>query len=213
MANPQPYQSQPPQQAPVQNQTFFLPGQQPTSTYQEPQPAQTQAQPVQHARNTSTDSRASLREHERMHSSYKDWLAPAAVGAGAGAAGTAAYNHHQNSQAEPDAEVQQHQPPTEPGVAGDRSLDDPMPAAPSTSEPTNGTAPNTYLSYPSSAGPDAGLAGSSAAPAPLNGHVASSELGGQEARGAHETGRIFPSVVRHDTDMSIGQLHVPGSYS
>lgn len=218
MANPQPYQTQPPQQqqAPIQNQTFFLPGQQPTSTYQEPQsaqtqPAQTEAQP---ARNASTGSRASLREQERMHSSYKDWLAPAAVGAGAGAAGTTAYNHHQQS--EPKPEVQQQQTPMEPGIAGDRSIEDPMPAAPTT---TNTTAPAvadnsidaapTYLSYPSSAGPDAGLAGSSAAPVPLNG---SSALGGQEASGAHETGHIFPSVVRHDTDISVSQLHVPGSF-
>jgi hypothetical protein len=40
----------------------------------------------------------------------------------------------------------------------------------------------------------------------------SSELGGLEAKGAHETGKFFPSVVRHDTNMSISKLHVPGEF-
>jgi len=39
-----------------------------------------------------------------------------------------------------------------------------------------------------------------------------SRLGGLESRGAHETGRIFPSVLRHDTDMSVSGLHVPGEF-
>ena len=38
------------------------------------------------------------------------------------------------------------------------------------------------------------------------------DLGGLESEGAHETGRIFPKVIRHDTDMSISQLHVPGKF-
>ena len=37
-------------------------------------------------------------------------------------------------------------------------------------------------------------------------------LGGLESEGAHETGKIFPKVIRHDTDMSISQLHVPGKF-
>lgn len=37
-------------------------------------------------------------------------------------------------------------------------------------------------------------------------------LGGLERKGARETGAIFPSVVRHNTDMSISQLHVPGEF-
>lgn len=37
-------------------------------------------------------------------------------------------------------------------------------------------------------------------------------LGGLEAEGARETGAFFPRVVRHGTDMSISQLHVPGEY-
>lgn len=40
-----------------------------------------------------------------------------------------------------------------------------------------------------------------------------STLSGREREGAHETGHIFPSVVRHDTDMSVSKLHVPGEYN
>lgn len=206
-------------QNPVPDQSYYLPGQQPASTYQ--QPAQTYQQPeplqqyqqqapIQPAQTYAAQDPASYPAHERGHSSYGDWMAPAALGAGAGAAGTAAYNHY-NNQSEP--EPTQYPSATtapEPGAAGDRSLADPMPAAPSTVAPT--TEGSTYLSYPSTAGN--GVAGSSsAAAAPVANASASNDgLGGLEARGAHETGQIFPRVVRHDTDMSVGQLHVPGSF-
>lgn len=36
-------------------------------------------------------------------------------------------------------------------------------------------------------------------------------LGGLERTGAHETGK-FPTVIRHDTDISISKLHVPGEF-
>lgn len=39
-----------------------------------------------------------------------------------------------------------------------------------------------------------------------------SELGGQERKGAHGTGKLFPAVIRHNTDMSVSQLHVPGEF-
>ena len=41
--------------------------------------------------------------------------------------------------------------------------------------------------------------------------VSAPPLGGHEAEGAHTTGRLFP-IVRHDTDMSISNLHVPGEF-
>ena len=37
-------------------------------------------------------------------------------------------------------------------------------------------------------------------------------LGGNEAKGAHLTGSFFPRVVRHDTNLSISNLHVPGEF-
>ena len=230
MANPQTYSAQP------QDQSFFLPGQQhlsqpPASVYQ-------QAAHIQPAQHNPSD-------YERDHSSYGDWMAPAAIGAGAGAAGAAAYNHYNHDDK---ADLQQ-QAATEAALIDDGGVEAAPAAAPVspisnitsatgnapvtndrdlTSEPavsplvesapgtvdnqpiatqaaTNGPS-TTYLSYGSSMGP--GIAGSSDIAAPqLDGG-----LGGLEARGAHETGHIFPSVVRHNTDISVSQLHVPGEF-
>ena len=48
--------------------------------------------------------------------------------------------------------------------------------------------------------------------APTPAAEGSEHLGGLESDGAHQTGAIFPRVVRHDTDMSVSQLHVPGEF-
>lgn len=260
MANPQSYSAQ------SQDQSFFLPGQQHLS--QQPASAYQQAQPTQSAQPTY-DSPV---QHERNQSSYGDWIAPAAIGAGAGTAGAAAYNHYNND----DKSELQRQAATEAALvddgglqqqaaaesalvddgglqqqatreaalvddggaptaaaisnipsatentplANDRDLTS-VPAvvpavvptsdstpAPITSPPTaTETSPNaTYLSYPSNTG--SGIAGSSAIPV----SAMDGGLGGLESRGAHETGHIFPSVVRHNTDISISQLHVPGEF-
>jgi hypothetical protein len=103
--------------------------------------------------------------------------------------------------------------PTATGLPG--SVDNPPLA---TAHTVNG---GTYLSYPAETG--TGLAGSSATPVTGLGSSSTSPataldqgtngnnvLGGHEAKGAHETGR-FP-VVRHDTDISVSQLHVPGEF-
>ncbi|UJO23368.1 Phosphatidylinositol 4,5-bisphosphate-binding protein SLM1 [Fulvia fulva] len=45
------------------------------------------------------------------------------------------------------------------------------------------------------------------------GSVAELPLGGNERKGAHETGQFFPRVIRHDTNLSISKLHVPGEWS
>lgn len=37
-------------------------------------------------------------------------------------------------------------------------------------------------------------------------------LGGNERVGAHETGELFPRVIRHDTSLSVSALHVPGEF-
>lgn len=44
------------------------------------------------------------------------------------------------------------------------------------------------------------------------GNASAIPLGGKEAEGAHETGEFFPRVVRHDTDISVSHLHVPGKF-
>jgi hypothetical protein len=248
MANPQSYAGQ---QA-AQDQSFFLPGQQhlnqpPASAYQQ-QPIQQQPiqqQPNQPVQRTFDSPSA----YERSQSSYGDWMAPAAVGAGAGIAGTAAYNHYKQDDTannnEPDLQQQAAKEAAQiddsgheanstvapintfPAAANDApaSINRDIASAPALSTPTYdapapstinnpsidtqvaGNGPNgTYLSYPSSTG--SGLAGSSDTPvSPMDGG-----LGGLESRGAHETGHIFPSVVRHNTDISVSQLHVPGEF-
>lgn len=240
MANQQPYSAQP-----AQNQSFFQPGQQhlsqqPASAYQQAQPSQ----PTQPAHQTFD----SPSNYGRDQSSSGDWIAPAAIGAGAGVAGTAAYNHYNNRDDQPDLQQQaardsatvddgalQQQAAKESALVDDGGVS-PIPAAiPVSSIPSaTGNAPisserdiaaadntvpapvspittsvpdnGTYLSYPSNTG--TGLAGSSDIPvSPMDGG-----LGGLESRGAHETGHIFPSVVRHNTDISVSQLHVPGEF-
>lgn len=260
MASPQPFQAQAPaqpQQETAPNQSFFLPGQQHLQ----------QQQPAQPRQDRSFDG---LRDHERVNSTYGDWMAPAAIGAGAGVAGTAAYNHYSKDnepslqeQAAREAELVddggapntsryqpnanepslQQQAAREAQTIDDGGAPDTSRYQPNTNEPIlqqqaatesqliadqgaqaqrnrgldaaptnnildNGPTNSTFLSYPSNAGPGSGVAGSSdLSAAPLDGG-----LGGLEARGAHETGHIFPSVVRHNTDISVSQLHVPGSF-
>lgn len=41
--------------------------------------------------------------------------------------------------------------------------------------------------------------------------VSTPQLGGLESEGAHETGHL-PKVIRHDTDISVSRLHVPGQF-
>ena len=240
MANPQLSSAQP------QDQSFFLPGQQHLS--QQPASVYQQAEHIQPAQPNSSN-------YDRDQSSYSDWVAPAAVGVGAGAAGAAAYNHYNHD----DKSDLQRQAATEAALVDDGGVEAAPSAAPvnnvssatenapfgaprdarsapiitpvgnsTTSAPVitpvgNGTIdtadnkpvappvtgndPNTtYLSYASNTG--SGIAGSSDISAPkLDGG-----LGGLESRGAHETGQIFPKVIRHDTDISVSQLHVPGEF-
>jgi hypothetical protein len=272
MTNPAPSQAQ--QTAPV-DLSMFLPGQQdlaqqpmsanqqpvsasqppasiyqqPASTYQQPastyqqQPAPTYQQPA-----STPQQPATINPSENQHA---DWIAPAAAGLGAGAAGTAAYNHY-NQDREPERQQQPitasnnvasntspassaetiprvAPPPRHPTSSPFNSIDTALETTPpgtglpgsvdnpplATAHATNG---GTYLSYPAETG--TGLAGSSATPvtslnssstSPITGlDQGSSVLGGHEAKGAHETGR-FP-VVRHDTDISVSQLHVPGEF-
>jgi hypothetical protein len=188
--------------------------------------------------------------YERDQSSFPDWVAPAAVGVGAGAAGAAAYNHYNHD----DKSDLQRQAATEAALIDDGGVQ----AAPSTAPVNN--VPRATESAPFGSSRDAQSApiitpvGNSASSAPIitpvgnrttdtadNKHVVSqlagsnstsatntgngltnssdiatteigTALGGLEARGAHETGQIFPKVIRHDTDISVSQLHVPGEF-
>ena len=240
IAKPQSSSAQP------QDQSFFLPSQQHLS--QQPASVYQQAEHIQAAQPKPAS-------YEPDQSSYSNWIAPAAVGVGAGAAGAAAYKHDDHD----DKSDLQRQAATEAALVDDGGVEATPSAVPvnsvssatddapfgaphdAMSEPVitpvgnstasapvitpvgNGTTgttedkpvappvtsndPNTtYLSYASNTG--SGIAGSSDMSAPkLDGG-----LGGLESRGAHETGQIFPKVIRHDTDISVSQLHVPGEF-
>ena len=136
--------------------------------------------------------------------SSSDWIAPAAAGVGVAgiAAAAAADAHAEKEQGEivmpadeekpevPEKSARRSSPPSESAVVvavADKTATDPK-----TNEPI--------------------VVATAVAPIP-SGHVPKSEeLGGLEREGAHETGRIFPRVIRHDTDMSISQLHIPGKF-
>ncbi|TKA75280.1 hypothetical protein B0A55_05086, partial [Friedmanniomyces simplex] len=84
--------------------------------------------------------------------------------------------------------------------------------------PTGETLPST--TFDGGMGMPSALPASSAAPGsgPESGsgvaglRDTATGLGGLESQGAHETGRFFPTIVRHDTNISISALHVPGEY-
>ena len=138
--------------------------------------------------------------------SASDWIAPAAAGVGvAGMAAVAAAElHREKDQGEvvvppeeekpevPEKSTRRSSPPSESAVAV--GVANTTTADPKTDEPVVAPA---VAAAPISAGEEASR---------------SEDLGGLEREGAHETGTIYPKVMRHDTEMSISQLHIPGKY-
>lgn len=134
--------------------------------------------------------------------STSDWMAPAAAGvgvAGMAAAAAAAEAHAEKGQGEivmppeeekpevPEKSTRRSSPPSESAVAV--AVADTATTDPKTDVPVVAATPTT-----------------------VEGESSSGELGGLEREGAHETGTIFPRVIRHDTDMSISHLHIPGKF-
>jgi len=128
----------------------------------------------------------------RQNSSYGDWMAPAAAGAGAGAIGVAAYEKYHNA-----AASMQKEPAHEPPVESSPNAD----AFASNSSAMEASRPSVSS--------DGALSASTAATEVSRGPAVG--LGGNEAEGARETGNL-PTVVRHNTAMSASALHVPGEY-
>lgn len=205
----EPQQQEPQQQQydqdryPQVTQTFILPvqTQQPTNQVQQPQEATTQPT-GQVSQPQAPEQTQQAPQPVRHDSEYRSWLAPAAVGAGAGVLGEEAYRHHTQSQ---NFSVLNPPPQTTEQDRGGFSsaviAEEPFSSAtrdsatysqPSSSSFTDSTAPTSV----SGAGSGSGA----------------SELGGLENKGAHPTGRLFPKVVRHNTDMSVSNLHVPGEF-
>lgn len=175
---------------PVTTQTFVLPIQSEAPTNQIQQPAGSGYNIFQPE--ATANSQPAQPQVMRNQSSYGDWMAPAAGGAAVGALGAGAYQRHEQQVHE---QPQQFEPipvtvPRGPTYHIDTN-DFVQPAVTSTQRmaPTSFDQSNSYGSNSNN-----------------------ESLGGLESKGAHTTGQMFPSVVRHDTDMSVSKLHIPGEF-
>ncbi|KAG9948798.1 hypothetical protein KCU85_g4685, partial [Aureobasidium melanogenum] len=183
------------------------------------QPTQTFVLPVQHAAPAhqpqpdvpvspvdQPQSLAPAAKPMRQNTNYSDWMAPAAAGVGAGVLGTEAYRHQQNRDlsSNPIAEEQQ----TPYGDERPRDLTGGHATMPTTVD----AATHNPSAFAANNGISGVTSNGTAYSAETAGAQSSDGLGGLESAGAHETGNIFPKVVRHDTDMSVSKLHVPGEF-
>lgn len=161
----------------------------------------------------------------RYSSNYGDWMAPAAGGAAVGVVGGAATEHYwRQKRMEAEQSQSQPQPHSELGA------DVPPPRAQGHTVPS--TAVSDRESRPSGEGMSSIASPASSAPTTLSG-VESVHGSGEpkrvgtgislESHTAYDTGRdgsliakptgaIFPSILRHNTDVTVRDLHVPGEY-
>lgn len=202
------YQPQPFTNAEVAQQPIPDNYHQPSSQAQDPyysnnppveyQPAPTQA-PVQPTVPSFVSQSRPTQPHaaERHDSTYGEWLGPAAGGAAAGALGAAAYNNYQQEQQNPS-------PVTNPvdGTASNvngytKAIPTPIPASlPIASEPDSlATTPATSV--------DKSF---------LDEAEAAAAAASSKAANGGSTQHAFPGVRRHNTDISVSDLHVPGEY-
>ena len=169
----------------------------------------------------------------RHESLYGDWMAPAAAGvagAGAGAAGYAAYQQRQEDPApvqQQETSMSRDAPRTyqpsgyagAPAASGSTNtgafyVEDTPAAFNPTNAPSASAAPAT-IPAAVDATPAALSTSDTAHPATTTSMPPPGEtttLGGLESEGAHETGAIFPKILRHDTDISVSNLHIPGKF-
>jgi len=161
--------------------------------------------------------------YDPLNDSSRDEEEDAGVaGVGAGVLGAEAYNNREQRSAPAAQQTEQASYPTRsaysydpfshPSEPADNATSFSLADALQTSQPNVGsTSVLSNSSAPASTTPafgsvDRSVPSSSAPSAPSG-----TTLGGLEAKGAHETGRIFP-LLRHDTDMSVSGLHVPGEF-
>ncbi|GAB7352181.1 hypothetical protein MBLNU459_g2660t3 [Dothideomycetes sp. NU459] len=221
------------QHQPTATQTFALPLQSEAPVSQvQPEPVSPLAQP----------SNFSPAQPSRQHTNYGEWMAPAAAGVGAGVIGSEAYRHHnaqkptlaEDTEPTGDRNVNpttgspvpvmtttntiphsssMHLPVTEPiptpseGYGRSLSSAEAVPTPAAEMLPTS----NTGATHAGAFQDNSGISGAvSSNPSTVEYGI--NGLGGLERQGAHETGVLFPKVIRHDTDMSVSQLHVPGEF-
>lgn len=205
-------------------QTFVLPVQHAAPAHQ--------FQPDVPVSAIESQSLAPTAKPTRQNTNYSDWMAPAAAGVGSGVLGSEAYRHQQNKDLPSSNNIaEEQQTPYEDerprDLTGGHST---MPTSneaathnPSAFADNNGISGATYTGtapfpvlIPNSSNvpqsPEFVNYSASTYGAETPRAEASDSLGGLEREGAHETGAIFPKVVRHDTDMSVSQLHVPGEF-
>jgi hypothetical protein len=185
-----------------------------------PSPEETRTQPLESQQepflgNEPTDVNAEVPSAGDRGSYYGDWMAPAAGVAGAGAtvAATEAYIRHEQEREALGLEKDDPEVPAKSeskesqifvenavAVESNRATTGKESVA-SADEAVAASKPHTITTVEAANQPNATtIAADSAA------------LGGNEAEGARETGAIFPRVIRHNTDMSVSQLHIPGEY-
>jgi len=188
------------QQEPLSDRQYQQPQMSSMSQYQQPEPVADygyrQQEPLSNYQPIETQPAPAQPQVSRHESSYGDWMAPAAGGAAVGALGAGAYQRHQQQQ-QFDAITEV----SSKGLGSNTAANDfvyPAGTAVSTEPspaPTQSTAPTSVFGSDS------------------YGTKSTTEgLGGLENKGARSTGHIFPSVVRHNTDMSVSKLHIPGEF-
>ena len=148
---------------------------------------------------------------ERHNSQYSDWMAPVAgtTVAGAGIAAIESNRRqHVNDNGDMAATTSNH---PEGAAAGAAAPDVPEKSKRRSSPPR---IDDGFFAAVNASAPSHQVDGTSTA---LHDHASSDgmadgELGSLESEGAHLTDSLFPKIVRHDTDMTISALHVPGKF-
>ena len=180
----------------------------------------------------STTETAAQPDPSAEHSSlYREWMAPAATGvagAGVGAAAVAAYSGQDRDEIPPPTREAKSEPFPEfdhtttsrpetyiPTGAMVDSRSHPVDTTSASAANISATEEPTQQSVPHPVDNTFAFATNNSVPEDQGDtHVTSTTpgLGGMEREGAQETGTVFPKVVRHDTEMSVSQLHIPGEY-
>ena len=191
------------QQEPLSGYQYQQPQMSSIPQYQQPEPVADhgyrQQEPLTNYQSVETQPAPTQPQVLRHESSYGDWMAPAAGGAAVGALGAGAYQRHQQQQQQQQQQYDAIPEVSSKGLGSNAAANDfvyPAGTAVSTEPspvPTQSTAPTSVF-------------GSDGTKSTTEG------LGGLENKGARSTGHIFPSVVRHNTDMSVSNLHIPGEF-
>ncbi|KAF2466737.1 uncharacterized protein BDR25DRAFT_74476 [Lindgomyces ingoldianus] len=130
---------------------------------------------------------------QRHESNYGDWMAPAVGGVAAGALGAEAYRRRQLSQ------EQELRPEQYPLNESSQDVPNSDPTAILKYAPINVEPVSPVSTVPTSAANESFLDEAEAVP------VAASP---KPSNGGH----IFPPIMRHNTDVSVSDLHIPGQY-